>query len=161
MGLLPGEKLLASRRQSRSLLYAALVAPVLLLASSIVAAIILRDRQFLLYGFLLFGALLLLSSVKTVLNWYSNRFEVTDQRVILEIGIFSRKTTVIPLERIQNITSRQTFLGRLLGYGTVEIDAASRNGIEILDYLQQPEQFRDLIFQEVELRRHENQGDQV
>lgn len=87
-------------------------------------------------------------------RWSATALVLTDQRVLLHEGTFSRSTRVIALDRVQDVSTHQSLLGRLLGYGRVEIDAAGAAGSEVLDHLPQPELFRDQVFVQSErLRR--------
>lgn len=79
-------------------------------------------------------------------QWAANTLTVTDQRVILEEGILVRRSKVIPLDRIQDIQTTQTLLGRLLDYGTIEINVAATQGTEIFRYLRSPELLRDQVY---------------
>ena len=67
--------------------------------------------------------------------------------------MFGRQEKIIPIDRVQDCTTRQSLLGRILGYGRVEIDAAGAQGAEILDHLPNPGNFRDQVFTESEKRR--------
>ena len=74
--------------------------------------------------------------------------------MILDSGVFSRSSRVIPIDRVQDVATRRSPVGRILGYGTVEIDAAGSQGAERLDYVPAPDAFRDQVFTESEqLRR--------
>lgn len=42
-------------------------------------------------------------------------------------GIFSKESYVIPLDKINNIQVSQGFFGKLLGYGTINIQSAAAN----------------------------------
>ena len=79
-------------------------------------------------------------------RWSSISLTVTDHRVLLESGILSRESKVIPLDRVQDVSTRQSLAGRLFGYGTVEIDAAGPTGSELLDQVPNPHQLRDQVF---------------
>lgn len=87
------------------------------------------------------------------IQWASISFTLTDQRVILAAGVFSRATKVIALDRVQDVSTRQTLLGRMLNYGRVEIDAAGAAGAELLDHVPAPGDFRDEVFVQAERRR--------
>jgi len=89
------------------------------------------------------------------LRWLEDSLTVTDQRVILEEGVFRRNSRVIPLDRVQDVSTSQTLIGRVLGYGTVEIDAAGTSGGERFAYVAAPEQLRDQVFLLTERRRQE------
>jgi uncharacterized membrane protein YdbT with pleckstrin-like domain len=80
------------------------------------------------------------------LNWQAATLTVTDQRVILELGIVIRTTKVIPLDRVQDVSTRQTPLGQFLDYGSVEIDTAGAIANELFTYTAHPEMLRDQVF---------------
>jgi len=82
----------------------------------------------------------------TWLNWQAATLTVTDQRVILELGIVIRTTKVIPLDRVQDVSTRQTPLGQFLDYGSVEIDTAGAIANELFTYAVHPEMLRDQVF---------------
>jgi uncharacterized membrane protein YdbT with pleckstrin-like domain len=79
-------------------------------------------------------------------QWAANTLTVTDQRVILEVGILLRRSKVVPLDRIQDIQTTQTLMGRLLDYGTIEINVAATQGTETFPYLRSPELLRDQVY---------------
>jgi uncharacterized membrane protein YdbT with pleckstrin-like domain len=60
---------------------------------------------------------------------------------------------MIPIDRVQDCTTRQSLIGRILGYGRVEVDAAGAQGAEVLDHLPNPGVFRDQVFVQSEKRR--------
>lgn len=82
----------------------------------------------------------------TWLNWQAATLTVTDQRVILELGIIIRTTKVIPLDRVQDVSTRQTPIGQFLDYGSVEIDTAGAIANELFTYAAHPEMLRDQVF---------------
>jgi uncharacterized membrane protein YdbT with pleckstrin-like domain len=52
-------------------------------------------------------------------------YRITSHRLTIETGLVSRKLHQARLERIQNVSTRQTLLQRALGIGTVEFDTAA------------------------------------
>jgi len=80
------------------------------------------------------------------LNWQAAMLTVTDQRVILEEGVVVRTSKVIPLDRVQDVSTRQNLFGRILDYGSVEIDTAGAIPNELFTYVAQPEMLRDQVF---------------
>lgn len=87
------------------------------------------------------------------IRWRSTAYTLTDQRIKIETGVFGRQEKVIPIDRVQDCTTRQSIFGRMLGYGRVEVDAAGAQGAEILDHLPSPGTFRDQVFVQSEKRR--------
>jgi uncharacterized membrane protein YdbT with pleckstrin-like domain len=98
-------------------------------------------------------ALALLWLIVVWIRWQSTTYTLTDQRITIETGVFSRAEKIIPIDRVQDCTTRQSILGRILGYGRVEIDAAGAQGAEVLDHLPNSGQFRDQVFIQSERRR--------
>ena len=78
--------------------------------------------------------------------WLEHRVEehvVTNRRVISRWGIIRRDVYVYPLHRIDSIDVRQGLLGRLLGYGAVEIHTSSEShGTSGRRYIAKPEEWR-------------------
>jgi uncharacterized membrane protein YdbT with pleckstrin-like domain len=98
-------------------------------------------------------ALALLWLIVVWIRWQSTSYTLTDQRIKIETGIFTRSERIIPIDRVQDCTTRQTLFGRMLGYGRVEVDAAGAQGAEVLDHLPNPGTFRDQVFMLSEKRR--------
>jgi membrane protein YdbS with pleckstrin-like domain len=92
--------------------------------------------------------LVVLAAVGTYVwaNWQAAMLTVTDQRVILEEGIVIRTTKVIPLDRVQDVSTRQGPFGRFFDYGSVEIDTAGAIANELFTYAAHPEMLRDQVF---------------
>src|SRR5260370_40077179 len=87
------------------------------------------------------------------IRWQSTTYTLTDQRIKIETGVFGRQQKRIPIDRVQDCTTRMSVLGRMLGYGRVEVDAAGAQGAEILNHLPNPGTFRDHAFMQSEKRR--------
>jgi membrane protein YdbS with pleckstrin-like domain len=79
-------------------------------------------------------------------NWKAGMMTVTDQRVILEDGVVIKKSKVIPLDRVQDVSTTQNLLGRFLDYGSLEIDTAGAIPNELFTYAHHPEILRDQVF---------------
>jgi len=158
--LLPGENPILKNHPHWITVVKSLVVPVVLLVVAIVADFALlgpdhgfyvpRLRTFLTIGVV---ALALLWLIVVWIRWQSITYTLTDQRITIQAGVFSRQEKIIPIDRVQDCTTRQSLIGRILGYGRVEVDAAGAQGAEILDHLPQPGDFRDQVFVQSEKRR--------
>ncbi len=51
----------------------------------------------------------------------TSEFAVTNRRVIIKVGLVSRRTVELNLEKVESIGVEQTVLGRILGYGTLVV----------------------------------------
>jgi uncharacterized membrane protein YdbT with pleckstrin-like domain len=65
--------------------------------------------------------LLLIGWLKRV----STRYSITDRRLRIQRGILARNVEETRVERLQNVSIRQSFLERILQVGTIDFDTAS------------------------------------
>jgi uncharacterized membrane protein YdbT with pleckstrin-like domain len=70
--------------------------------------------------------------------WTSQQYIVTDWRVIQISGVFSKEVTDSSLEKVNDVKLDQSFLGRLLDYGDLEILTASELGVNRFSHVGQP-----------------------
>jgi membrane protein YdbS with pleckstrin-like domain len=99
------------------------------------------------------GAVALVLLGMTLAKWVvlrSHDYVLTNRRVILEEGIFSRRSMDASLGKINNVEHRQSLWGRLLGYGDVEVDTASETGATRFPGISQPLDFKREILGAVE-----------
>ena len=68
--------------------------------------------------------LVVLVVIRNTLVRHSMRFTVTNLRIIVRHGIVARVEQTAAIGRIQNVTTRQTVVQRMLGIGDVEFDTA-------------------------------------
>ncbi len=61
------------------------------------------------------------------IEYMSFTYEFGAAEFVIRQGVFTRDTTVIPYERIQNVNARRTVLERILGLATLVIDTAGTN----------------------------------
>jgi uncharacterized membrane protein YdbT with pleckstrin-like domain len=52
---------------------------------------------------------------------WADEFVVTNKRVIVKTGIFSRRTLEMNLNKIESVNVDQSIMGRMLGYGTITV----------------------------------------
>jgi uncharacterized membrane protein YdbT with pleckstrin-like domain len=155
--LLPGENLIVKVHQHWIFVAKSLVVPVALLILVIVSDLTfipsLKVSNLALFLTLAVVALALLWLIVIWIRWQSISYTLTDQRIKIETGVFGRQSKMIPIDRIQDCTTRQSLVGRMLGYGRVEVDAAGAQGAEVLEHLPHPGSFRDQVFVQSERRR--------
>ena len=51
----------------------------------------------------------------------TSEFAITDKRIIIKVGLISRRTLEMNLSKIESVNVNQSVLGRLLGYGTIVV----------------------------------------
>jgi uncharacterized membrane protein YdbT with pleckstrin-like domain len=105
----------------------------------------------LLIWFLPTGTALLIALVSALfplyeyINWKHNLWAVTNLRVVDESGFFSRYSKESPLDKINNVEYDQSFIGRLLGYGNVDIQTAAEMGETTYQLIHHPKLLKDTI----------------
>jgi uncharacterized membrane protein YdbT with pleckstrin-like domain len=157
--LLPGENLVLKNHPHWITLVKSLVVPAVLFVVVLVAdfTVLNPDNLYVpkLRTLLTLGvvALAILWFIVVWIRWRSILYTLTDQRITIEAGVFSRQEKIIPIDRVQDCTTRQSLFGRMIGYGRVEVDAAGAQGAEVLDHLPKPGEFRDHVFVQSEKRR--------
>jgi uncharacterized membrane protein YdbT with pleckstrin-like domain len=75
----------------------------------------------------------------------TNEYVLTNYRVIQQTGIFSKRSVDSRLDKVNNVEHRQTFWGRILGYGDLEIDTASETGTSRFPGITRPLDFKRYI----------------
>lgn len=80
-----------------------------------------------------------------ILDRNNNLWAVTNLRVIDEYGVFTNNSKETPLDKINNISFRQPFLGRMLNYGNVQIQSAAESGSTIHKMVTRPKVLKDTI----------------
>jgi len=157
--LLPGENLVLKEHPHWITVVKSVVVPVVLVVVVLVAdfTVLNPDNFYVpkLRTVLTLGALALaiLWAIVVWIRWRSITYTLSDQRITIEAGVFSRQEKIIPIDRVQDCTTRQSIFGRMIGYGRVEVDAAGAQGAEVLDHLPKPGEFRDQVFVQSERRR--------
>ncbi len=154
--LLPGENLILKYHPHWIVIVKSLAVPIILL---IIAAVV--DFTVTNTGIANFRVIVSLAAIAIAglwlivvwIRWQSTSYTLTDQRIKIETGVFGRQSKMIPIDRVQDCTTKQSLVGRMLGYGRVEVDAAGAQGAEVLNHLPNPGAFRDQVFVQSEKRR--------
>lgn len=79
------------------------------------------------------------------INWKNNIWCVTNLRVVDESGFFSRYSKESPLDKINNVEYDQSIWGRLLGFGSVDIQTAAELGETRYEFIHHPKLLKDTI----------------
>jgi uncharacterized membrane protein YdbT with pleckstrin-like domain len=127
---------------------------VALFLAGCMAAIWAADRRGLMP---ILGVAFLVAAVWAIwrfLDWRCDLWAVTSQRVIDEAGVMTVRMVDSPIETILNITCEQSLLGRMLGYGTMDIQTAAKHGLVRIEHVHAPDELRALI---MDLRKNQIQ----
>lgn len=96
-------------------------------------------------GAMVWGALALLGAVALIAGGIIRRFAtevaVSNRRVLIKTGLLSRRSVEVLLPKVESIGVDESFLGRILGYGSV-IVRGTGGTFETLDKIVRPSELR-------------------
>jgi uncharacterized membrane protein YdbT with pleckstrin-like domain len=100
----------------------------------------------------------LLSLWRDVLIWRNRQYVVTNWRVIQLSGVINKSVTDSSLEKVNDVKLEQSFWGRLLDYGNIEILTASELGVNIFRQIGQPIRLKTAMLNAKEKQEHRPAG---
>jgi uncharacterized membrane protein YdbT with pleckstrin-like domain len=74
---------------------------------------------------------------------------VTNKRVVIKVGLATRRTYELLLQKVESIGGEETVMGRMLGYGTIVIHGTGGSP-EPFDKVAHPLEFRKQVQQQIE-----------
>ncbi len=89
-----------------------------------------KEKPFFVWALSL-GGIALFVFGKAFLEYFFFSFHVTDGQLIIRKGIFSKKTLIIPFERIQTVQLHQNLLHKIINHCKVAIDTAGSEETEV------------------------------
>lgn len=134
--LTQGEYVIASLRTHIKAIWKALLTLVLTIVIFIVGSIFLHDRGSWVVPALgiLAIVVILFFVLRPVLVWHSTHFVITNKRIITRKGIIRTEGRDIPLFRVNDVSSEQGVVDRMLGSGTLVVsDASQQAGLRFND----------------------------
>lgn len=93
--------------------------------------------------------------LKVVIARYDVRYVLDEKGIEARVGIMSvtQRVNRIRYEDIRGVNSKQTVLGRILNYGTVEIDTPATEGVEIImKGVASPAMIKEVVLNEQNVR---------
>lgn len=79
-------------------------------------------------------------------NKFANRFTVSARSVSATYGLLSQETHEVDIQDIQDIVLRQSLMGRIFNYGTIEFSSAGRDLAEVIFVgIPDPKSVRQLV----------------
>lgn len=88
------------------------------------------------------------------LPWSFTVYKLTEEKLLIETGFFSKKEEEIRLYRIMDLTLRRTFGQRLIGVGTIHCCTADKSTPEFdILSVKKPKEVKNLISDLVEKQR--------
>jgi hypothetical protein len=83
-------------------------------------------------------------------DWWYDRFILTNKRVMVVSGIITRNVAMMPLQRVTDMKYVQSALGRMLNYGTFELESAGQDqALRSIPHLPSPNELYLRIVEEM------------
>lgn len=101
----------------------------------------------------LVGILALVSLVWTGvrwLQWRTTHFVITSDRVIARRGVIAKSGIEIPLERVNNVSFKQSIFERLINAGDLLIESGGEDGQQRFTDILKPDEVQNLIHVQME-----------
>ncbi len=155
------EKIILVTRQHWFLLASAIffeiTAIMIIFAATVTAALFFPAFALLIAaaGFLCM-VIPLISMIRDILLWSSHQFLVTNRRVMQISGVINKSITDSSLEKVNDVKMEQTALGRIFGYGDIEILTASELGVNVFKRIDNPMGFKQAMINAKEKLEHGN-----
>jgi uncharacterized membrane protein YdbT with pleckstrin-like domain len=100
----------------------------------------------------------LLSGLWGLLRFRAEEYVITSRRIIHSEGVINKRATDSSLEKINDAVLVESFLGRIFGFGDLDVLTASETGIEKLRMLRDAKEFKKAMLEakhelEIEITR--------
>jgi uncharacterized membrane protein YdbT with pleckstrin-like domain len=91
------------------------------------------------------------------LDWICTNYYLTNLRLIEERGIIGKRIMIAPLNRVQDITYKFGIMGKIFGFGNLEIESAGTYGKIVFSFIPDPRKRKEEINKAVlEFRANRN-----
>jgi uncharacterized membrane protein YdbT with pleckstrin-like domain len=94
---------------------------------------------------IVFAGALIFAMLIIFLDWLSINYYLTNLRLIEERGIIGKRIMFIPLGKVQDITCEFGILGKIFGFGDLEIESAGTYGKIIFSFIPNPRRRKEEI----------------
>ncbi len=107
------------------------------------------------HAFFLMFSLGLLKSViqfiwinSSIIRWATQSFVISGHELIHRTGLFTIKETIHDLRNIRSVTIKQSLLGKMFHFGSIDVEISASGGFQEFVYfpaIAYPEQFQQLL----------------
>jgi len=73
------------------------------------------------------GVFIIVTFLTPFLRWLTTQYVFTNRRIIIRSGLISKRGRDVPLSKVNNVSFSVTVLGRILNYGSLQIDSANED----------------------------------
>lgn len=113
---------------------------VLIIAASIALARGTSEQAW--FALLVVAVPVLLRLILVLMNWWNERYIITNRRVIQIAGVVNKQVSDSSLDKVNDVVMEQSVLGRILDYGDIRIITGSDIGVNDLERIAGPRTFK-------------------
>jgi uncharacterized membrane protein YdbT with pleckstrin-like domain len=107
----------------------------------------LKGKEYVWAEVALFALGIIVIAIGTMLR-NATEMAITNQRVLIKQGIFSRKSLELVLAKVESIAVHESVMGRMLGYGTLVIRGTGGT-FETFTEIARPNEFRKQVQEQI------------
>ena len=85
------------------------------------------------------------------LRWLTTQYVFTSRRIIVRRGLVTKQGRDMPLSKVNNVSFEVSLLGRMINYGTLEIESASDDGDLVINDVPNVEEVQRNVYELHEL----------
>lgn len=132
----------------------AIIKPILLVVGAFAVAVsgsAILDGGWLTTALVVAG-LMVLAGIPGFTKWWFTGYVITNERLIARSGVFRREGKEIPLEVVNDISFKQTFIERIFHSGDLVIESAGEHGQSSFTDVPDPEGLQSDVYRLREAR---------
>jgi uncharacterized membrane protein YdbT with pleckstrin-like domain len=92
------------------------------------------------------------------LTWLTTQYVFTSRRIIVRRGLLTKQGRDMPLSKVNNVSFEVSVLGRVLNYGTLEVESASDDGDLVISDVPNVEDIQRQVYELHELDDSRRRG---
>jgi membrane protein YdbS with pleckstrin-like domain len=93
-----------------------------------------------------------------LISWQTTNFVVTNERLVFRSGILAKHSRDIPLEKVNDLASSQSFFERIIGAGDLLIESAGERGLQTFSDIPHPNAVQQEIYRQIEVNQTRAMG---
>ncbi len=86
------------------------------------------------------------AATTSITEWLTTRYWVTNERLIVRTGFFTKSGKEIPVDAINSVAVTQGPIERMLGYGDMAVESAGANSLQVFKNVPEPTEVQKAIY---------------
>jgi uncharacterized membrane protein YdbT with pleckstrin-like domain len=160
--LATGEEVLLVERQHSFVAFSLIAGALIYVIAVLVVVSLLWARFGMGHNWIVYGYVLAVLGLPhlwwRLTVWRAHQYIVTNRRVLQISGVFTKEVIDSALDKVTDVRTQQTLLGRMFNYGDVEVLTASETGKNLFRMIADPLGFKRAMLDAQQALFHPVQG---